>query len=73
MKRKEDEACEIRCSRCSHKSLWHMRTPSEAVRDAKTEGWSQTASGEWLCPRHTHADVQRELKHFPALPCYVMW
>jgi len=58
-KRKEDEAYEIRCARCSHKSRWHMRTPIEAVRDAKTECWSQTASGEWLCPKHTQVLRER--------------
>lgn len=34
----EDELYEIRCCRCPHKSRWHMRTPTRAVRDAKAEG-----------------------------------
>jgi DNA-directed RNA polymerase subunit RPC12/RpoP len=51
--RVQNEGYEIGCSRCSHKSLWHMRTPIEALRDARAEGWSQSASGEWLCPKHT--------------------
>ena len=59
LKRVEDEGYEIQCSRCSHKSRWFMRTRIEAVREAKTIGWSQTASGGWLCPEHTKMLTER--------------
>jgi DNA-directed RNA polymerase subunit RPC12/RpoP len=49
----QNEGYEICCARCSHRSLWHMRTAIEAIRDAKAEGWSRTGSDEWLCPKHT--------------------